>query len=104
MSTDATADRMTARDISYTVKRIYCDVLGGVYGRKGESLEVCDIDPFADFEKELGGDSNHSAKVMWVIEESFGIEIPGVDLNKLMTVDDATVYIRERINPEHQDG
>lgn len=51
----------------------------------------------ASFVDDLGADSLDIVELVMSIEESFDIEIPDEDAEKLQTIGDAITYLRERL-------
>jgi acyl carrier protein len=83
---------MTAgRDITAEIKRI-------IKAQLREDLRVPEdeIPPSATF-AELGADSMHRVELVLAFEEAFDIEIPGEDMERIRTVQDAVTYIEGRL-------
>jgi acyl carrier protein len=72
------------RDIAAEVKQIIADQL---------DIEVNDIKTTSTFIDDLGADSLGLVELVLALEESFGIEIPDQDTEKLRTVGDTIGYI-----------
>ncbi len=53
------------------------------------------VTPDADLIEDLGADSLDLVEIVMAIEEEFRIEIPDAEAEKLLTVADATAYIKE---------
>ena len=51
----------------------------------------------ASFVDDLGADSLDIVELVMSLEESFDIEIPDEDAEKLQTIGDATAYLKERL-------
>jgi len=51
----------------------------------------------ASFVDDLGADSLDIVELVMSIEESFDIEIPDEDAEKLQTIGDAITYLKERL-------
>jgi acyl carrier protein len=51
----------------------------------------------ASFVDDLGADSLDIVELVMSIEESFDIEIPDEDAEKLQTIGDAVTYLKERL-------
>ena len=65
----------------------------------GEQLGVDDeeITPDASFVEDLGADSLDTVELVMAFEEEFSIEIPDEDAEKIITVQNAVDYIKERM-------
>jgi acyl carrier protein len=61
-----------------------------------EQLEVepSEVTPEASFADDLGADSLDRVELVMAFEESFGLEIPDEDAEKIVTVQDAVEYIQ----------
>jgi acyl carrier protein len=68
------------------VKQIIVDQLG---------VEPEDVTPAASFVDDLGADSLDRVELIMSLEESFGVEIPDEDAEKISTVKDAVDYIQK---------
>jgi acyl carrier protein len=68
------------------VKQIIVDQLG---------VEVSDVTPAASFVDDLGADSLDRVELVMALEETFGVEIPDEDAEKIATVQDAVDYIQK---------
>ena len=66
------------------VKQIIIDQLG---------VEETEVTPTASFVDDLGADSLDTVELVMAFEESFDIEIPDEDAEKIRTVKDAVDYI-----------
>lgn len=73
--------------IEAKVKQIIVDQLG---------VDEEEVAPEAKFIDDLGADSLDTVELVMALEEEFGIEIPDEDAEKIITVQDAIDYIRER--------
>ncbi|MBE0431749.1 MAG: acyl carrier protein [Dehalococcoidia bacterium] len=64
-----------------------------------EMLEVdeADVVPEASFADDFNADSLDFIELITAVEDTFGIEIPDEDAEKLQTVQDAVNYIEARI-------
>lgn len=63
--------------------------------------EKLDVDPAkvvddARFIDDFGADSLDTVELVMALEEEFGLEIPGEDGQKIMTVKDAIDYIKNK--------
>ena len=67
------------------VKKIIVEQLG---------VEAEEVTPEAKFIEDLGADSLDTVELIMALEEEFGIEIPDEDAEKIITVKDATEYIK----------
>jgi len=70
------------------VKKIIAEQLG---------LEEEDITPESSFVDDLGADSLDTVELVMAFEEEFGIEIPDEDAEKILTVQNAIDYIKEKV-------
>ncbi|HXN06995.1 MAG TPA: acyl carrier protein [Nitrospiria bacterium] len=70
------------------VKKIIAEQLG---------VEEEDVTPEAAFVEDLGADSLDTVELVMAFEEEFGIEIPDDDAEKILTVQNAYDYIKEKI-------
>lgn len=63
-----------------------------------ELLEVdeADVVPEASFVDDLSADSLDFVELITAVEDTFGIEIPDEDAEKLVTVQEAVEYIRSK--------
>jgi len=68
------------------VKQIIVDQLG---------VEAGDVTPASSFVDDLGADSLDRVELIMALEETFGIEIPDDDAEKIVTVQNAVDYIQE---------
>ena len=68
------------------VKQIIVDQLG---------VEVSDVTPAASFVDDLGADSLDRVELVMALEETFGVEIPDEDAEKISTVQNAVDYIQK---------
>ena len=57
-------------------------------------VEASEIVPDASFVDDLGADSLDRVELVMAFEESFGLEIPDEDAEKIITVHDAVDYIQ----------
>ncbi|MFY9269933.1 MAG: acyl carrier protein [Candidatus Manganitrophaceae bacterium] len=69
------------------VKKIISEQLG---------LEDEDVTAEASFVEDLGADSLDTVELVMAFEEEFGIEIPDEDAEKILTVQNAIDYIKEK--------
>ena len=56
-----------------------------------------EIAPEASFIDDLGADSLDIVELVMAMEETFDIEIPDEDAEKIQTIGDAVSYIKERL-------
>lgn len=68
------------------VKQIIVDQLG---------VDASDVTPASSFVDDLGADSLDRVELIMALEETFGIEIPDDDAEKIATVKDAVDYIQK---------
>lgn len=57
-------------------------------------VEPSEVTPEASFVDDLGADSLDRVELVMAFEESFGLEIPDEDAEKIVTVQDAIEYIQ----------
>ncbi len=57
-------------------------------------VEPSEVTPEASFVDDLGADSLDRVELVMAFEESFGLEIPDEDAEKIVTVQDAVEYIQ----------
>jgi len=74
-------------DVAEKVKKIIVEQLG---------VEESEVKPDASFIEDLGADSLDTVELIMVLEESFEIEIPDEDAEKIVRVKDAVQYITDR--------
>jgi acyl carrier protein len=68
------------------VKQIIVDQLG---------VDAGDVTAASSFVDDLGADSLDSVELIMALEETFGIEIPDEDAEKIVTVQNAVDYIQK---------
>jgi acyl carrier protein len=68
------------------VKQIIVEQLG---------VDEGEVTPSASFVDDLGADSLDTVELVMAFEESFGVEIPDEDAEKIATVKDAIDYIEK---------
>ena len=68
------------------VKQIIVDQLG---------VDAADVTAASSFVDDLGADSLDRVELIMALEETFGIEIPDEDAEKISTVQDAVDYIQK---------
>ena len=68
------------------VKQIIVDQLG---------VEPSEVTPKASFVDDLGADSLDRVELIMALEETFGLEIPDDEAEKISTVQDAIDYIQK---------
>ncbi|MEW6325321.1 MAG: acyl carrier protein [Nitrospirota bacterium] len=69
------------------VKKIIAEQLG---------VEEDEVTSEASFVDDLGADSLDTVELVMALEEEFGIEIPDEEAEKILTVQQAIDYIKER--------
>jgi len=57
-------------------------------------VESTDVTAASSFVEDLGADSLDRVELIMALEETFGIEIPDEDAEKIVTVHDAVEYIQ----------
>ena len=72
--------------VEQTVRQIIADQLG---------LEVSQISENASFADDLGADSLDRVELIMAFEETFNLEIPDADGEKISTVQQAVEYIEK---------
>ena len=75
-------------DTQEQITKILVDKLG---------LAETEVTPDASFVKDLGIDSLDYAELVMEFEQTFEIRIPDDDAEKLQTINQAVVYIEEKI-------
>jgi acyl carrier protein len=75
---------MAATEIAEKVKQIIVEQLG---------VDEAEVTPGASFQEDLGADSLDVVELVMQFEESFDIQIPDEDAEKIKTVKDAVEYI-----------
>lgn len=78
---------MAATGVDERVKKIISEQLG---------VEEDDVTPEASFVDDLGADSLDTVELVMALEEEFGVEIPDEEAEKILTVQQAIDYIKER--------
>lgn len=65
-----------------------------------EQLDVSEdkVVPQASFMGDLGADSLDSVEVVMALEEKFEIEIPDEDAQKILNVQNAIDYVKEKVS------
>lgn len=56
-----------------------------------------EVSPNASFLDDLGADSLDIVELVMSMEEEFDVEIPDDDVERLVTIGDAIVYLKERL-------
>jgi len=70
------------------IKKIIAEQLG---------IEGEEVTPEAAFVDDLGADSLDTVELVMAFEEEFGIEIPDSDAEKILTVQSAVDYIKDKV-------
>ncbi len=76
-------------DIQDRVKNIICDQL---------AVETEKVTGTASFIDDLGADSLDIVELVMTMEEEFELDIPDEDAEKMKTVGDVVMYIKEKKN------
>jgi acyl carrier protein len=82
--TTDTGGNIRMASVEERVKQIIVEQLG---------VDEGEVTPTASFVDDLGADSLDTVELVMAFEESFGIEIPDEDAEKIATVKDAVDYI-----------
>ncbi|NOZ26173.1 MAG: acyl carrier protein [Nitrospirae bacterium] len=59
-------------------------------------VDIAQVTPAASFVEDLGADSLDTVELVMAFEETFGIEIPDEDAEKILKVQDAIDYIKNK--------
>ncbi|MEC4685337.1 MAG: acyl carrier protein [Nitrospirota bacterium] len=59
-------------------------------------VDLAQVTPAASFVEDLGADSLDTVELVMAFEETFGIEIPDEDAEKILKVEDAVEYIKNK--------
>lgn len=59
-------------------------------------VDIAQVTPAASFVEDLGADSLDTVELVMAFEETFGIEIPDEDAEKILKVEDAIEYIKNK--------
>jgi acyl carrier protein len=65
-------------------------------------VDAADVTPASSFVDDLGADSLDRVELIMALEETFGIEIPDEDAEKIATVQDAVDYIQKNAKSVQQ--
>ena len=79
---------MAEKTIEQRVKDIIVEQLG---------VNADQVTPDAKFIEDLGADSLDIVELVMAMEETFDIEIPDEDAEKIQTIGDAVAYLRDRL-------
>ncbi|HSH00557.1 MAG TPA: acyl carrier protein [candidate division Zixibacteria bacterium] len=74
-------------DVEAKVKEIIIEQLG---------VDAGQVTPEAKFVEDLGADSLDTVELVMALEESFGLEIPDEEAEKITSVGDAIKYIKDK--------
>jgi acyl carrier protein len=85
-TTTDTGGKIRMASVEERVKQIIVEQLG---------VDEGEVTPTASFVDDLGADSLDTVELVMAFEESFGIEIPDEDAEKIATVKDAVDYIEK---------
>jgi acyl carrier protein len=74
------------------------DILSQIQGIIADQLDVkeSDVTPEKSFTDDLGADSLAIVELVLALEETFGVKIPDVEVDKIKTVGDAVEYIKKQ--------
>ncbi len=61
-------------------------------------VDPSQVTPEASFVEDLGADSLDTVELVMAFEETFGVEIPDEDAEKIAKVQDAIDYIKNKTN------
>ena len=61
------------------------------------TVDENEVDPGAEFSKDLGADSLDAIELIMEFEKEFGITIPDEDAERITTVGDAVLYIQTHV-------
>ncbi len=61
-------------------------------------VDPSQVTPEASFVEDLGADSLDTVELVMAFEETFGVEIPDEDAEKIAKVQDAIDYIKNKID------
>jgi acyl carrier protein len=78
---------MEQQDLEKKVKDIIVEKLG---------VDPNEVKPESSFVNDLGADSLDTVELIMAFEESFGIEIPDEEAEKIQTVGQAIEYIQQK--------
>ncbi len=59
-------------------------------------VDLAQVTPAASFVEDLGADSLDTVELVMAFEETFGIEIPDEDAEKILKVENAIEYINNK--------
>jgi len=74
--------------VEQKIRKIIAEQLG---------VEEEEVTPEASFVEDLGADSLDTVELVMAFEEEFSIEIPDEDAEKILTVQNAKDYIKEKL-------
>jgi acyl carrier protein len=74
--------------VEQKIRKIIAEQLG---------VEEEEVTPEASFVEDLGADSLDTVELVMAFEEEFSIEIPDEDAEKILTVQNAIDYIKEKL-------
>jgi acyl carrier protein len=79
-------EHMSKQEILEKVQSIVAETLG---------IEQVQVTPTASFANDLGADSLDTVELVMALEETFDIEIPDEEAEKILTVQQAIDYINQ---------
>ena len=82
---------MASEETVRRVKDLIADSLG---------VKAAEVVPAASFIDDLGADSLDIVELVMTLEETFDIEIPDDDAEKMQTIADAIDYLKERVEQQ----
>ena len=77
-----------ASPVEGKVREIICEQLG---------VSEDEVTPEASFIEDLGADSLDIVELVMAMEETFDVEIPDDDAEKIQTIGDAVAYLKEKL-------
>jgi acyl carrier protein len=80
---------MTEVEIFEKIKKIVMEQLG---------VELDKVTMEASFTDDLGADSLDAVEFVMALEETFDMEIPDEDAEKIKTIGDAVKYVSDKLN------
>jgi acyl carrier protein len=78
----------TKKELAEKVKHIISEQLG---------IDEAEITPGASFTDDLGADSLDQVELVMALEEAFNLEISDDDVERMLTVQNATDYVEKHV-------